>query len=257
MRIGVGIVGQVPPAVPATFTRRFGVPLVTIYGLTEAGGAMITANRLGAAKEGTVGRSFGWAELRIGDDNDMALPSGTIGQILLRPNFPDMFMIGYHNNPAKTLEIFRNLWLHTGDLGSLDDAGYLTFVGRQAHWIRRRGENISAYEVENVLSTYPGIAEAVVLGVPSPYGEHDIKAFIVTAPGGQIDPAALVEWCAGRLAAFKVPRFIEIVEDFPRSVTKREVERAVLQKMPNDKAWDREAVLGRSSSQSSRAKTDG
>ena len=249
VRVGIGIVGQVPPAIPEEFTRRFGIPLVTIYGLTEAGGAMITGNRLGDDRQGSNGRTHGWAELRIADEHDTELPAGEVGEILLRPTYPDMFMAGYWNNPAKTLETFRNLWLHTGDLGRVDPDGFLTFVGRHAHWIRRRGENVSAYEVEDVLSAYAAVEEIVVVGVPSAYGEDDIKAFVIARSGEPFDPIAFCRWAAERLAPFKLPRYIELVTELPRSVTKREIERSKLKGMGHERAFDREAVLGRASSQ--------
>ncbi|MGF7161565.1 crotonobetaine/carnitine-CoA ligase [Rhodoligotrophos appendicifer] len=248
VRISIGIFAQIPPEVPQRFTKRFGVPLVSIYGLTEAGGAMITSNRLDDPMEGSTGKTHGWAELRIGDQDDLPVQSGETGQILLRPTHPHMFMLRYHNSPDKTLESFRNLWLQTGDLGRVDEDGNLFYIGRKAHWIRRRGENISAFEIEAILAEMPGIQEAVVIGVPSELGEDDIKAFIIGTAEARA-PEAIIAWCQTRMAGFKVPRFIEFVEDFPRSVTKREVERAVLKTRPNDQAWDRERVMGRLSGQ--------
>jgi len=150
-------------------------------------------------------------------------------------------MLGYLNNPGKTIETFSNCWLHTGDLGCLDEDGYLYFRGRHAHWLRRRGENISANEVESIISQYPGIAEVVIIGVPSEMGDEEVKAFIIPTRGTEIDLVALCRWSAEQMAAFKVPRFIEIVDDFPRSLTKREIERHKLKALPNTNAWDREA----------------
>lgn len=252
VRIAIGIVNQIAADIPDRFKKRFAVPMVEMYGLTEAGGAMITSNRLSDYCPGSNGKTHGWAELRIGDENDQPVVPGKVGEILLRPTFPHMFMLGYHENPAKTLEAFRNLWFHTGDLGRVDGRGNLYFTGRKAHWIRRRGENVSAYEIETILAKYPGVAEVVVVGVPSELGEHEIKAFILPAHDATLDPAAVVAWCLPRMAAFKVPRFIEFVDDFPRSVTKREIERGVLAKLPNDRAWDRESAMGRLSAQSAR-----
>ena len=251
VRVAIGITGQVPASVPLEFIKRFGVPLVSIYGLTEAGGAMITSDRLPTQTPGpgSTGKTHGWAELRIANQDDLPVATGNVGQILLRPTFPHMFMLGYHNNPAKTLESFRNLWLHTGDLGRIDEGGNLHFVGRQAHWIRRGGENVSSFEIEGILSGMPGIAEVAVIGVSSEIGEDDIKAFIVTDGAATVDPVEVIEWCRARMAPFKVPRYIEFVDSFPRSVTKREIERAVLKKMSNSGAWDRHAAMGRLSSQ--------
>lgn len=250
VRVGVGIFAQVPLDVARAFITRFGFPLVAIYGLTEAGGAMITSDRLPDQTFGSTGRTHGWAELRIADELDLPVPAGEVGHILLRPTYPHMFMTGYHNNPTKTLETFRNLWLHTGDLGRLDARGNLHFVGRQAHWIRRGGENVSAFEIEEIIGRMPGVAEVAVVAVPSEVGEDDIKAFVIAGDGASRDPVAIVEWCRARMAPFKIPRYLEFVDDFPRSITKREVERAVLKKRSNDRAWDRERAMGRLTSQS-------
>jgi len=250
VRVGIGIFGQVSAHIPKGFSERFGVPLVAIYGLTEAGGAMITSDRLPNQAIGSTGKTYGWADLRIADDHDLPVATGEVGQILLRPTYPHMFMLGYHNNPGKTLQSFRNLWLHTGDLGRVDPDGNLYFVGRQAHWIRRGGENVSAFEIEEIIARMANIAEVVVISVPSEIGEDDIKAFIIAGSGAIIDPVDVIEWCRTRMAAFKVPRYIQFVDELPRSVTKREIERAVLKKMPNDTAWDRDQAMGRLSSQS-------
>ena len=248
VRIAVGVVQNLPDGIPEHFQERFRIPMVSVYGLTEGGGN-ITSNRLPDPVPNSNGRTHGWAEIRIGDENDLPLPPGEIGEILLRGTYPHMFSQGYHNAPEQTLKSMRNLWLHTGDLGYLDEGGNLFYLGRQAHWIRRRGENISAYEIESAMGKHPQIAEVVVVGVRSEIGEDDVKAFIIAARGEQIDFVALAGWTAERLAAFKVPRFIELVDDFPRSATKREVERAKLKAMSNESAWDREKVLGRMSGQ--------
>lgn len=249
VRVMAGVTGAVPADVPSRFIERFGVPMVSIYGLTEAGGAMITSDRVADPTPGSNGRAYGWAEIMIADQDDMPLQVGEIGRILLRPTFPNMFMSHYHGDPVKTIASFGNFWLHTGDIGRIDSKGNLYFSGRESHWIRRRGENISAYEIEEILAKMDGIAEAVVIPVQSELGEDDIKTFIIPQAGSMLAPETIVAWCVERMAAFKVPRFIEFVEDFPRSVTKREIERGVLRKMPNTNAWDREAAMGRLSSQ--------
>ena len=252
LRVCIGISGQIPPEVPEQFSSRFNVPMVSIYGLTEGGGAMLTSNRLQQQAKGSVGRPHGWVELRIAGEDDQPLAPGDVGEILLRPNYPHMFMLRYHGNPEKTLENFSNLWFHTGDLGRVDDEGNLYFVGRMAHWMRRRGENISAYEIEETIRDIPGVTEVVVVGVPSELGEDDVKAFIIAEPGNRPTPEIIISFCQDRIAAFKVPRYIEFVDEFPRSVTKQEVERHVLKKLPNDSAWDREREMGRLSWQSTR-----
>ena len=246
VRVCTGVNGQIPAAVPAEFARRFGVRIVDIYGLTECGAAMAVSNI--AQVPGSVGHPNGWSEIAILDENDNRLPAGEVGKIVLRPTVPFSFMLGYHNNPAKTAEIWRNLWVHTGDLGRLDAGGNLFFVGREAHWIRRRGENISAHEIESILSAHPAVRECIVIGVPSPLGEEDVKAWIIAA-APRPDEGELADWCTARMAAFKVPRYFEFTDSFPRSTTKQEVERPKLKQRGNQHAWDRELHRGRLSAQ--------
>ena len=251
VRITTGVNGQVPPSVPAEFMRRFGIPIVDIYGASETGGAMATSNRLDSACPGSVGKPHGWSHVAVVDDNDCPLPPGMQGRIVLRPTVPFTFMLGYHNNPEATRRAWRNLWFQSGDLGYLDDDGNLFFVGRQAHWLRRRGENVSAYEIEAVIAAHPGVQEVIVTGVASPLGDEDIKAWVIAGPDrpSELD---LADWCGTRLAAFKVPRFIAFVEDFPRSATKREVERAKVKAWDGGACWDREQTGRALSSQSGR-----
>ena len=250
VRITTGVNAGIPPTVPVEFTRRFGVKIVDIYGNTECGAAMATSNI--AQVPGSVGHPNGWSEIAIFDEHDNRLPTGQVGKIALRPTIPYSFMLGYHNNPAKTVEVWRNLWVHTGDLGRLDEGGNLFFVGREAHWMRRRGENISAHEIESILSQHPGVRECIVIGVPSPMGEEDVKVWIIRS-GEQPTEEELARWCIGRMAPFKVPRYFEFTDSFPRSATKQEVERPKLKLLGNDAAWDRELHLGRLSAQGAAA----
>lgn len=246
VRISTGVNGQIPATVPVEFTRRFGIKIVDIYGNTECGCAIASCNL--AQVPGSVGHPNGWSEIAIMDEHDNPLAAGEVGKIVLRPTIPFSFMLGYHNNPLKTAETWRNLWVHTGDLGYLDAAGNLFFVGREAHWIRRRGENISAHEIESILSLHPGVRECIVIGVPSPLGEEDVKAWVIPASPSPSEEA-LVRWCIARMAPFKVPKYFEFTPAFPRSATKQEVERPKLKLLGNDKAWDREKHLGRLSGQ--------
>jgi crotonobetaine/carnitine-CoA ligase len=236
VRLSVGAVHGLPPEIPREFTRRFGIPLLMLYGLTEGGGAMLTTNRDFDGESN--GRPHGWVEIRIADSLGFPLPAGEVGDVLLRATWPHMFMTGYFNDSAKTLATYRDCWLHTGDLGKVDSEGNFWFVGRGSHRLRRRGENISALEVEMILAKCPGVREAAVIGVPSELGEDEVKAFIVPAPGHLLDPAAIVAWSAGRMASFKIPRFVEFLEDLPRSTAKMEIDRGALRKRPNDAAWD-------------------
>ncbi len=246
VRISTGVNGQIPATVPVEFTKRFGIKIVDIYGNTECGCAIASCNL--AQVPGSVGNPNGWSEIAIMDEQDNQLASGQVGKIVLRPTIPFSFMLGYHNNPVKTAETWRNLWVHTGDLGYLDAAGNLFFVGREAHWIRRRGENISAHEIESILSLHPGVRECIVIGVPSPLGEEDVKAWIIPYEPRPSEEE-LARWCIAKMAPFKVPKYFEFTDAFPRSAAKQEVERPKLKLRGNENAWDREKHLGRLSGQ--------
>lgn len=235
---------HLPKSILEEFQKRFGVRLRPgSYALSESGGNYTISQRLHDPEhpEGACGKPWGWAEVCIADELDQPLQPGEVGEILLRPTIPYTFMLHYHNKPEVTSRALRNQWLHTGDYGWVDPRGYLFFKGRQAHWLRRRGENISAFEVESIVAQYPGVAEVAVLGVPSELGEEDVKAFVIPSLEHCIDPAQLWRWCVERMTRFKVPRFIEIVDDFPRSAAKREVQREKLRALGNANAWDSEA----------------
>ncbi|WP_111733097.1 AMP-binding protein [Roseovarius amoyensis] len=245
VRVSLGALSQVPKRYAESFPRRFGLGVVNVYSLTESGGVLIINNRPGSDEPLANGLTHGWCEISIRGKDDTPVSDGDIGEICLRPTVPHTFMMEYLNRPDATVECWRNFWLHTGDLGYVSPKGFLYLTGRQAHWLRVRGENVSAYEVEDVLSGYPGIAEVVVIGVPSELGEEDPKAFIIPEEGAEVDPEALTQWAQQRMASFKVPRYIQFVTDFPRSSTKREVARHMLRDLPNDNMWDANTVFGR------------
>src|SRR5439155_25423576 len=125
-----------------------------------------------------------------------------------------------------------------GDVGHMDEDGYLYFTGRQAHWIRRRGENIAAVEVEGTIGSHPAVVDCAVVGVPGELGEEDVKAYVELAPErAGLDPLELVHWCEERIAYFKVPRYVEYVTEFPRSSAKNEIERYKLRDRGIGEAW--------------------
>jgi carnitine-CoA ligase len=128
---------------------------------------------------------------------------------------------GYWGMPEETARVITDGWLHTGDLVTVGADGTYTFVSRVKEVLRRRGENLSPLEVEEVLAAHPAVQEAAVVGVPSDLSEEDVKAFVVAAGGAELDFAALREFAAGRLAAFKVPRYWQQVSDLPRTPTSR------------------------------------
>jgi len=211
------------PDVLAGFEERFGVAVLIGFAMTEACYGAIEP--LGGER-----RPFSCGvkrehpdplfinEIRIVDADGQPVSPDTPGEIVIRN---PAITPGYWANPEKTREALRDGWLHTGDMARMDADGYLYFVDRKKDIIRRRGENISSQEVEAVLKRHPDVLDAAVLAVPSELGEDEVKAYIVPVSGSEPDPAAIIAWCADRLARFKVPRYVEFREEFPRTPSLR------------------------------------
>lgn len=240
VRVAVGsATGQMAPAERIRFQERFNVPLLEVYAQSESG-TLFISETLADRRVGSSGRVGRWADVQIVDPNGFPVPAGEIGEICMRPTSANSFMLGYFGKDDVTSTTWRDLWHHTSDLGYLDEDGFLFFKGRQAHWMRRRGENVSAYEVEAVVRDFAGVVEAVAVGVPSEIGDEDIRVFLQVEDGGSVDPSALIAHCEKELAYFKIPRYIEMVDDFPRTTSKREIDRQALKDRPLDPAaWDR------------------
>lgn len=241
VRVGVGIAAsQVRKDLRDEFESRFGAPMLEVYAMTEMG-VLLSSERLDDRRDGSCGKPHGWAEIRVVDEFDNALPAGEVGQLILRPTVLNGAMLEYINKPKETLAAWRNLWYHSGDLGYLDADGYVFFVGREAHWIRRRGENVSAFEVEKAITSHPAVQDCGVVGVPSDLGEEDIKAYVQLADGvAAPDPGDIVAHCAEQIAYFKTPRYVEYVDAFPRTMTKNEIARHELRARGVGQAWDKD-----------------
>ena len=204
------------PADPwRAFEARFRTHLVVGYGLTESG-SLCTPGF--GAQPGSSGRPNPRYEVRIVDEHDRPVAAGTVGEVVARPRRPYEMMLGYHRMPDATLAAFRNLWLHTGDAGFLDDEGYFHFADRKKDMIKRRGENVSSFEVEEQLVRFPGVAGAAVVPFRDPSGlDEEVRVFVEAEPGAAIDPAALAEFAGTRMAYFMVPRFVDVVPELPRN----------------------------------------
>ena len=206
------------------FEERFGAAVQIGFGMTETCYGAI--ERLGEGhRSGSSGRPRWHPDPRFRNeltirDGDGEAPPGAVGEIAIRN---PATMPGYWRDPARTAETLRGGWLYTGDLGWLDEDGNLHFVDRKKDVVRRRGENISSQEVENVIKRHPGVLDCAVIAVPSELGEDEVKAYVVPrGPGsgggeGPPGPEDIVYWCAEHLAYFKVPRYVEMREDFPRT----------------------------------------
>jgi acyl-CoA synthetase (AMP-forming)/AMP-acid ligase II len=238
-----GMGAAAPVELVPDFERRFDVELLDSYGLTETG-TLATFTEPGDAngtRDGAAGRPVDHIDLRIADDRDRPVETGTVGEILLRPRRPNTTMLGYLGEAEQTVETWQNLWLHTGDMGYVDEAGRLYFVDRKAYTIRHRGENVSARQVEKTLMTHPAVEEVAVVGVPGELGDEDVKA--VVKARDPVEPAALIDHCEGDLAGFKIPRYVEFTESFPKTETER-IEKYKLKSEGVGDAWDRQAAEG-------------
>jgi crotonobetaine/carnitine-CoA ligase len=238
-RIAVG--GAAPAELWPQFERRFGVSIREIYGLTETG-CYCVGSPPDDPRVGKIGRPVSWSEIRIEDEDGGQAPIGEPGEIAIRSRRPDVLFKGYYKDPEATAEAMRGGWFHSGDRGRLDPDGYFVFLDRIKDVIRRRGENISSFEVERVLNDHGAVAESAVVGVPSELGEEDVMAVIALTPGSRVAPEELIAHCEGRMAPFMVPRYVRFVEALPKTATAR-VQKYLLREEPVGPGdWDREAT---------------
>lgn len=212
--------------------HRFGLQVRECYGMTEAA-SISTVNRNGVG-EG-IGRAVPWFDVQVHDDTGSQVPEGVSGEIVVRPLVDGLVTPGYFRRPDATAAARRDAWWRTGDRGRFVD-GALQFVGRLSDSVRHRGENVSAWEVEAVVNTYPEVAESAVVGVPAAEGEENIKVFVTLADPGdgvEFDAGALVDWCGERLAAYQVPRYVAVVDSFAKTPSLR-VQKASLATTTDD-----------------------
>jgi crotonobetaine/carnitine-CoA ligase len=218
------------------FEERFGVKIVEFYGMSDAPGQLLNTE----GKVGSVGKPAGGAEFRIVDENDNTLPAGRLGQIVFRD--PVGQGTRYNNLPEATAEAYRGGWFHSGDLGEMDGDGFFYFRGRMKEAIRRRGENVSAWEVESVIDQHPAVVESGAFGIPSELGDEDIAIAVVLQPGQTLKPEELLAYCEGRLAYYAVPRYIDFVEALPKTGTQKIQKGVLKQRGRTPSMWDREAA---------------
>lgn len=218
VRLAWGV--PVPDDFADDFERRFGLQLVELYGSTDAGLPLYHPIDV-PRRPGSCGRVIDAYEVRLVDDDGFEVPVGSTGELLVRPNEPSIMSDGYLGVPGATIASRRDLWFHTGDLLRCDADGFFSFVGRRSDSIRRRGENISAFEVEEVVKLHPDVLDAAAYGVPSELTEDDVMIAVVARPGRTIEPAELLAFCAERAARHMVPRYVDVVDDLPRTPTEK------------------------------------
>lgn len=238
LRVAFG--AAAPPGVKDSFERRFGVELLEVYGSTELGPA--SAPRPGRSKPGTMGLPCSHLEIEIHDPDDETLPPGVPGEIVTRPAEPDAMFSGYWGEPEATLRAFRNLWFHTGDGGFIDEDGYVVFADRLKDSMRRRGENISSFEVERAVQRHPDVLECAAYPVPSELTEDEVMIAVVARDGHAIDPVALLRFCVEELPRFAVPRYLRLVDALPKTPSQRIQKFKLRQEGLTEDAVDRERL---------------
>jgi crotonobetaine/carnitine-CoA ligase len=236
-RVRIALAPGVPERFHPEFRERFGIELLDGYGSTETNfvlGCTLPGKRAGAM--GPVCDAF---EARVVDDLDNTLPDGVPGELVLRAHEPFAFATGYFGMPEKTVEAWRNLWFHTGDRVTRDADGYFRFIDRMKDAIRRRGENISSYEVEQVLLSHPDVAEAAAFPVQSELAEDEVMVAIVPRAETALTPAVLADYCSGRMAAFAIPRFIEFMTALPMTENGKVQKFRLRERGVTTTTWDR------------------
>ncbi|VXC14203.1 AMP-binding enzyme [Burkholderia sp. 8Y] len=238
LRLMVG--AAAPPHLWHAFEARFNTRLLELYGMTECSSCLV--NPYEDRRAGACGKAITGYDVRVVDDYDNEVPRGQTGELIVRPQRPFLGTSGYYKNPEATLELVRNLWIHTGDLAKQDDDGYFYFVDRKKQALRRRGENISSFEVEAVIGSHPAVLESCVVGVPSELGEDEVKAVIVLKSGQQLSEVELIRWCEPRLAYFAIPRYVAFRESLPKTPSERVEKYRLRAEGVTSDCWDRESA---------------
>ncbi|MGM1065031.1 AMP-binding protein [Saccharothrix sp. Mg75] len=225
-----------PAELTARFLERFGVRALEAYASTELGD--VAANTPHDWRPGTAGRVVPEYEVAILDEAGRPLPPGCTGQIAVRAKLPHMRFHGYAGDLVTTASVLRDGWFRTGDRGRLDEDGYLAFAGRRGDVVRRRGENISTWDVEQVVRALPGVVDAVALGVESDLTEQEVLV-VLTTDDRTVDGPAVRDWCRTRLPRHALPRYVRITRELPRNGSGKVV-KSLLPATVDDSTWDAE-----------------
>ncbi|WP_432855971.1 ATP-dependent acyl-CoA ligase [Amycolatopsis sp. CA-161197] len=237
-RVRIALAPATPPVSHERFHARFGVRLIEGYASTETN--MMVGAHASAQRPGWMGVVLPDYEARVVDAAGLDAPDGEAGELLCRSRLPYAFATGYFGNPAATAASWHDLWFHTGDRVVRDGTGRLRFVDRVKDSIRRRGENISSLEVEQVLGEHPAVAAVAAFAVPSELAEDEVMAAVVTR--AEVTPLQLVQWCEPRLSYFAIPRYVDLVDSLPLTENGKVRKAALRARGVTDGTWDREAA---------------
>ena len=228
-----------PADIHAEMERRFGCQMTTVYGSTEVGLPLFRGVH-DDYRPGSCGRMSPYYDVRVVDESDHELPAGEVGELVIRPRLPFLTGSGYIGMPERTVEAWRNLWLHSGDRGHVED-GWFFFDDRATDSLRRRGENISSFEAEKLVTRHPAVSEAAVVAATAEVGEDEVWVLVIPRSGQSLTPEELFQHCAATMPYFMVPRYIDIVGDFPRTPTAKVEKYKLRAAGPGPSTWDCEA----------------
>jgi crotonobetaine/carnitine-CoA ligase len=220
--------------------RRHGIEMRTTFNMTEISSPMVSEPF--PEKAGTCGRVRPGVEARVVDENDCEVAPGETGELVLRTERPWAMNHGYYKNPEATARAWRNGWFHTGDGFKYDENGYFYFVDRIKDAIRRRGENISSFEVEGEVSAFGPVREVAAIPVPSELGEDEVMVVVAPVEGEKIEVLELFEFLEPRMAHFMLPRYIRIVDELPKTPTQKVQKHLLKDAGVTSDTWDRETA---------------
>lgn len=237
IRVMVG--GGAGPDLFAAVEKRFGVILIEGYGMSEIGLPLNSSPS--CRKAGRCGRPTEHFDVRLVDDQGMPVAANTSGELLVRPKQPWAMLLGYYGMPEKTVEAWQDLWFHTGDYLQYDEEGFYSFVDRKKDAMRRRGENISSFEVERSVAAHPDVLECAAVPVPFELGEQDVMVCVVLKSGARLTPPELAQWCERIMAEFMVPRYYRFMTALPKTPTSRVEKYRLRDEGVTADTWDKTA----------------
>jgi len=241
MAIGHGFGFGTDETLIENFEDRFDITVLEGYGVTQTA-TIATYNSPTDRRIGSSGKPVSYVDVAIVDEKDWPVAPGETGEIVVRPTRPNTMLQGYYGDPSETVEVCRNQWIHSGDIGYLDEDGYLHFVANEENSIYRGriAGRISSLEIESVIDAQPEVRHAAVVGVESERGSEEIKAVVVPAADATISPVDVCRVCEQELPYIKVPRYIDVREDLPRTPTGK-IKKSELSGRVTQDVWDRES----------------
>jgi acyl-CoA synthetase (AMP-forming)/AMP-acid ligase II len=241
MAIGHGFGFGTDETLIREFEARFDITVLEGYGITQTS-TIATYNTPDDRRIGSSGKAISYADVEIVDEDDWPVDTGESGEIVIRPKRPNTMLQGYLNEPEQTVDVCRNQWIHSGDIGYKDEDGFVHFIANEDNSIYRGriAGRVSSLEIEGVIDTHPSVRESVVVGVENQRGTEEIKAVVVPDADETLSPIDVYRHCKQSLPYLKVPRYVEIHGELPRSPTGK-IRRKNLRETGIDAAWDREA----------------